>query len=644
MEMEQLIDKCLRKDAAHRYQSAADLMADLAALSLPSKSSRTTRIATPVANEQAPATKQGGTNTATIGMVAAAIVFSVAASWWVFAGGETAAPSNGDVVRSTIVLPEDQPLAFAAHDVVGLEMSTLDVSRDGRWMVYRTYTDADLSDVILAVRDLKTGESRLLSGTEGAYYPVFSPDANWVAYFARDGLYRIPREGGGPRFIASPADPTGILWHDDGFLYWADLQGNTLIRSTPEGEIEELDYAVRCDCGMPTVGPDGTGIVVSGRDREEAAWWQWDEGPSPTDIPGNHVRFLDERTAVFTRTGALYAARIGPDGRMQGDEVLVLDDVRTGSILRSGHYAITRNGTLVYAAGDPSGQVDVIVRSADGSEEEVGLPTGVYGPLDVSPSGRLFIIRSLDQGGQDVLFDRRSGGVQMTMREDEAVNVIWSADEDAIVYTQQQDDRSIMYQRDLDTGRVTELFAVDGLAWPSALSRDGRYLAYRVADGRVSKLWIRDLVDGTDDLVNREEGYTYWAADWSRDGRFLTYTRVGDGGSQIFVEPFPRDGTFRLISPRGGEESEMLPDEDALLYRDGRNWLKVTYGSDLDSFSDPVLAFNGSYVNVAGMEYRVMPGGDVLLQRPINSSLSTDRLEVISGFDALVAERLGQNQ
>jgi len=121
------------------------------------------------------------------------------------------------------------------------------------------------------------------------------------------------------------------------------------------------------------------------------------------------------------------------------------------------------------------------------------------------------------------------------------------------------------------------------------------------------------------------------------------YLGVGDGGSQIFVEPFARDGTFMLISPRGGEELEMLPDEDTLLYGAGRNWLKVTYGKDLDFFSDPVLAVSGSYVIVTGMEHRVMPGDDVLLQRPINSSLSTDRLEVISGFDLLVAERLGQN-
>lgn len=56
------------------------------------------------------------------------------------------------------------------------------------------------------------------------------------------------------------------------------------------------------------------------------------------------------------------------------------------------------------------------------------------------------------------------------------------------------------------------------------------------------------------------------------------YLGVGDGGSQIFVEPFARDGTFMLISPRGGEELEMLPDEDTLLYGAGRNWLKVTYG------------------------------------------------------------------
>ncbi len=85
------------------------------------------------------------------------------------------------------------------------------------------------------------------------------------------------------------------------------------------------------------------------------------------------------------------------------------------------------------------------------------------------------------------------------------------------------------------------------------------------------------------------------------------YLGVGDGGSQIFVEPFARDGTFMLISPRGGEELEMLPDEDTLLYGAGRNWLKVTYGKDLDFFSDPVLAVNGSTDTIWFVETGVYP-------------------------------------
>jgi len=286
--------------------------------------------------------------------------------------------------------------------------------------------------------------------------------------------------------------------------------------------------------------------------------------------------------------------------------------------------------------------VDVIVRSRNGEEEEIGMPTGVYGKVVVSPDDRKVIIQRLDQGGQYLLYDRLSGGTQVVFREEEATAVMWASDGESIYYSTFESGQSRFMERNLSTGAESELFTSDKLAWPSAVSPDGRFIAYRHEEAQYSELRIYNLEDGSEELVNREgEDAAYWAADWSRDGRFFTYTTVGDGGSQIFVEPFPRDGTFRLISPGGGEESEMLPDEDALIYRDGRNWLRVEYGDELDSFTEPVRAFSGPYVNVAGMEFRVMDDGQVLLQRPINTALSTDRIEVISGFDRLVDERLG---
>ena len=63
-------------------------------------------------------------------------------------------------------------------------------------------------------------------------------------------------------------------------------------------------------------------------------------------------------------------------------------------------------------------------------------------------------------------------------------------------------------------------------------------------------------------------------------------------------------------------------------------------GSNLDSFSEPELLFTGPYANIGGMEYRMMPGGSAILQRPINTDQTIAQLELITGFNAYLEDVL----
>ncbi|MHC4992205.1 MAG: protein kinase domain-containing protein, partial [Planctomycetota bacterium] len=53
-----------------------------------------------------------------------------------------------------------------------------------------------IGDGPILVRDADSFELRALEGTEGAEWPMFSPDGRWIAFYQRDQLLRIPREGG----------------------------------------------------------------------------------------------------------------------------------------------------------------------------------------------------------------------------------------------------------------------------------------------------------------------------------------------------------------------------------------------------------------------------------------------------------------
>ena len=56
----------------------------------------------------------------------------------------------------------------------------------------------------LFTRRLDQAKAAQLPGTEGAYAPFFSPDGQWVGFFAQGKLKKIPIDAGGPISIARP--------------------------------------------------------------------------------------------------------------------------------------------------------------------------------------------------------------------------------------------------------------------------------------------------------------------------------------------------------------------------------------------------------------------------------------------------------
>src|SRR4029077_15543750 len=55
-----------------------------------------------------------------------------------------------------------------------------------------------------------------LAGTEDAFSPFFSPDGEWIGFFADDKLKTISVEGGAAVALCDAPDPDGGSWGDDG--------------------------------------------------------------------------------------------------------------------------------------------------------------------------------------------------------------------------------------------------------------------------------------------------------------------------------------------------------------------------------------------------------------------------------------------
>ena len=87
------------------------------------------------------------------------------------------------------------------------------VSPDGRRIVARALTPEGSG---LWIRSLDSDDGRLLPRTENGFYPFWSPDGRWIAFFNRGFLQRVEVDGGLPEKICVARWGRGGDWSDSG--------------------------------------------------------------------------------------------------------------------------------------------------------------------------------------------------------------------------------------------------------------------------------------------------------------------------------------------------------------------------------------------------------------------------------------------
>ena len=114
----------------------------------------------------------------------------------------TEKPESPGVVRFLIGASNDMNLEDFA------------VSPDGRRLAY-TAGSVD-GNTLLWLRPVDQLEPRELQGTEGAAMPFWSPDSQWIGFFAENKLKKIRVDGSPAMNIANAEGPSGGTWSASG--------------------------------------------------------------------------------------------------------------------------------------------------------------------------------------------------------------------------------------------------------------------------------------------------------------------------------------------------------------------------------------------------------------------------------------------
>jgi len=623
-----LLRRCLQKDAHRRLQHIGDARLEMEE-----------PLAPPAERPRRPAL--------TWALAAVAAVAVCVAVWSL----RSPTPGRGPIARLAVPLGPDERLQAGAAP-------SLAVSPDGTRVVY---VAAQKDTAQLYLRRLDRFETTPIAGTEGATGPFFSPDGEWVGFFAGDKLKKVSLGGGAPVAICDAFQSRGATWAPDGtILFTAGFgSGLGLSRVSAGGGVPRtLTTPGKGEIGhrWPHALPDGKGVLFTiwtggGFDDGRVGFLSFQTGQWRTVAEGGtgplYVPPTPDRGGpgfvLLTRAAELFAVPVDPEtmasrGPMFRAVEGVLMSTRTGAV----HYGVSRNGVLVYAPGTArASEMTLMWVDRSGAASPVTKSRRLYDGPRLSPDGRRVAMFIPESSAYNIWVHdiARDTLTRLTFEKRFDTSPVWTPDGARVTFTA-SGPTNIFWKRADGTGPEERLTVSANSQFPTSWSPDGKWLAFEENHpARNSDLWLLPGPGGTPgDRKPRpflETPFTERGARFSPNGRWIAYFSNESGRYQVYVQPSPVAGGTTSgkwqISTEAGTEPVWARNGKELFYRNGDRILAVDVDTGASfSVGKPRLLFEGQYEfgPVFG-NYDVAPDGRFLMVKGADTGTSATQLRLI---------------
>src|SRR6185295_6607815 len=217
----------------------------------------------------------------------------------------------------------------------------------------------------LFLRSLDSAAAVPIAGTEGAYTPFFSPDGQWVGFWAEDKIRKVSLAGGAPITVCDCGVSYPLLggaWGADDTIVFPQRWSRALFRVPAAGGTPQPVTQVTLkdqDRGhiWPEFLPDGKSIlftIFTGGSSEEylIAVESLATGQRKVLIKGGTFgRYAASGHILYTRGGTLFAVPFDAAKlEVRGAAYPVAEGISQNTNGAAG-YALSKNGTLLYATG-----------------------------------------------------------------------------------------------------------------------------------------------------------------------------------------------------------------------------------------------------------------------------------------------------
>ena len=604
-----IVSRCLAKDPAGRYASSHDLARDFAEL------------ARGTGDHLVRAQRARRPGTRAVIAAVPALALALAAGWWLGRRGDDA-PSPQPLRAELTIAPAERLWNgfFTMHGFA--------VSPQGDRVAYVGERGGAR---MLYVRTLATRETVVLPGTENPTNPMFSPDGEWIAYFANGfELRRVPARGGSSTVIAeAPNHLGGGTWASDDAILYMPHPGTGIFRVSPEGGAPQQLTVPDIGAGegshaWPAAVP-GTKLFLYVAEVEPAD--TYDAGRIYLHDPDTNERTLlvdggtdpqlVDGTLYYARAGTIYAVGFDVERRaLRGSPKPVYEGVTYSPAAGAAQFAAATGVSVRREGGVGMDHFELVVVDRSGAAVPLGLPARNYTYPRISPDGRRALLPYTAADDDIWVYDFERRVMTRLTEGHENIHSVWAPDGQHVYYSRHTAGQiPTIWRRDADGAGEPEQLTPDGLGLAQLVrdvSRDGRYVFYDQflssvdfdiglydIEAKTTRAWLR--------TPDRER-----VASFSPDGRWVTYLSDVSGQYELYLKAFEGSTRRWQLSRAGGNNARWRADGRELYFVAGSTLHAVAIAEGDDPApGDPVALFEGDY----SAAFDVFPDGRFLMKR-----------------------------